>query len=109
MMRLNGDLNYLMMTTFKIMYRVFEGEVLALFPYQLESLGGTVTCYTHIGQHSSADYNHVIDKSRPATPEEYKDLHAELIGIYQRLQIVKRRNYNKYLQEYRSLAHRLSR
>jgi hypothetical protein len=38
------------------------------------------TCYAHIGQHSSCHVDYAKE-CREATPEEYKDLLAELISI----------------------------
>lgn len=71
------------MATIKVVFRVFDGEVLALFP-ELPGTNDrwTCTCYAHIGQHSSADIHHVVNNSRPATVEEYFDLLRELEGIY---------------------------
>lgn len=61
-------------------------EVLAFFP----ELPGTndynqdCLCYAHVGQHSSASLDFYSDCTRPATPEEYKDLLDELQEIYER-------------------------
>jgi hypothetical protein len=60
-----------------------EGQVTALFP----ELPGTrfwlqdCLCYAHVGQHESASFNW-YETTRPATPDEYKDLLTELQGIY---------------------------
>jgi len=54
-------------------------ETFALFPtIHADNTGNYCSSYSHIGQHSSADYFHCINKSRPATPDEYADLKAEL-------------------------------
>lgn len=53
----------------------------------------TMTCYAHIGQHGSCHQNW-IQSTRPATPEEYADLKAELesapygyrFKVYRRIQ-----------------------
>lgn len=68
----------------KVIFRKSKFELFALFP----GLAGTndastCTSYAHLGQHSSADYSHCIATSRPATPEEYAPLLAELRGIYE--------------------------
>ena len=48
-------------------------------------------CYAHIGQHSEGDYNYFLQETRPATPEEYRDLLHELKSIgYNDLKILKR-------------------
>jgi hypothetical protein len=48
----------------------FKGTVFALFPHEVSTLRGSVTFYQHVGQHGSADYNHCIKTSRPATEDE---------------------------------------
>ncbi len=55
------------------------GEVVALFPEEPASEDGrTCACYVHVGQHGEADPSHVVAATRPAKPEEYADLKAEL-------------------------------
>ena len=56
------------------------GDVYALFP---ECPFGDNFCmsFQHVGGHSAADYQGCIERSRPAKPEEYADLLAELIRI----------------------------
>ena len=89
------------MTT-EVMFRRLKWEhgdnIMALFPYEIENHNGDVMSYMHIGQHGSANYNHCIDSTIPATPDEYKDLLKELETIGYNLKIVKRRNYTKYLE-----------
>ena len=75
----------------RVIFRKFkDGDILALFPYLSEG-GAAVESYMHVGQHSSADYNGCIRRTKPATPEEYKDLAAELESIGYNLLIRKRR------------------
>ena len=73
----------------------FEGVVFALFPHQA-SPNGLVTTYQHTGQHSSADYNYCIIKSRPAKESEYLPLFKELQSIGYLIKVVKKQNYKKY-------------
>ena len=70
----------------KVIFRMFDGEVIALFPEQDEGRG-MVNSYEHIGQHGGADYNGVVSKSRKATPYEYADLKKELTSIGYNLDI----------------------
>lgn len=75
----------------EVIYRIFQGEVLALFP----GVPGTRevhTCasYAHMGQHSSADLAYVMASSKPAMPNDYAALHRELEGRGYRLKIVGR-------------------
>lgn len=79
----------------------FKGVVFALFPHEIFDRNGNVTFYTHVGQHSAADYNFCIAKSRPATEQEYADLKKEMESIGYDLNIVKKQNYNKFLADYK--------
>lgn len=82
--------------TQRVVFRTFKywdwkGDVIALFPDQIEP-NGMVGSYEHIGQHSTADYDNVIGLSRPSTVEEYTPLLNELVNVvgYDNLRIVKR-------------------
>lgn len=78
----------------KVVFRKFRkgGEVIALFPEEpWNPDAGTVTSYMHVGQHSDADYDHVVAISRPAREDEYRPLLAELKSIgYDDLHVMKR-------------------
>ncbi|HMA20697.1 MAG TPA: hypothetical protein VKO87_07825 [Gemmatimonadaceae bacterium] len=57
-------------------------EITAVFP----TLPGTsdpdtMTCYAHIGQHSTCSIGWYREKTRPASPAEYKALQTELEGL----------------------------
>ena len=72
-----------------------DGEtVFALFPF-IDHSNGYCTSYQHIGQHSGADYAGCIADSRPAKPEEYADLKAELESIGYELDVRKKRRPKK--------------
>lgn len=60
-----------------------DGSILAVFPTEPESYYGyNMTCYAHVGQHGSCslEYYH---ETKPAAPDEYAPLLAELRGIYE--------------------------
>ena len=67
-----------------------------------------MTCYAQIGQHGSAQMAHILDKTRPAKPDEYASLHKELRSIYERpkfkgdtvfsLRIIRRRSLKRVRQ-----------
>lgn len=81
------------MTT-QAIFRTYRrgGDVIALFPDELDRLPGCVTAYQHVGQHTAASYNNVIASTRLATPSEYAELYDELARIgYDDLKIAKRR------------------
>lgn len=73
-----------------VVFRKFQGEVTALFPLE----PGTnnpydMTCYAHLGQHSSCDMLWARE-TKAAKPLEYRDLARELRQIGYKLQIGKR-------------------
>lgn len=80
----------------------WKGTVFALLPYEVER-NGSVTSYQHVGQHSSANYNHCISTSRPALPAEYADLKAEMESIGYNFNVVKKANNAKYLTSYKAI------
>jgi hypothetical protein len=56
------------------------GGVIALFPDQPEGRG-RVNSYEHVGQHGGADYHGVVGRTKPAKPDEYRNLLQELKHI----------------------------
>ena len=85
-----------------ITFRKFkDGQVIALMPHEVDDMLGNVNCYMHVGQHSTADYNHIIATTKLATPREYADLLNELEkGFGYNIKVVSKRNYKKYLASY---------
>jgi hypothetical protein len=82
----------------KVQFRKFKGEIIAVFPYIIET-STNIMCYAHIGQHSSCIWS--IDSfSKPAKPEEYKDLLSELQSIGYNVQVINRRSHKEYLHAY---------
>lgn len=83
----------------KVLFRMFQGEVLALFPAEASTVGKPQFCssYAHLGQHSAADPQGVIAGSRPATPAEYASLKAELERIGYNLDVKRRTSRADYL------------
>jgi len=77
----------------------FKGVVFALFPHEVSDHKGNVNSYQHVGQHSGADYNGCVRNSRLATEEEYKDLKEEMESIGYNINVMKKRNYDKYLKD----------
>ena len=81
----------------------FKGDIIVLFPYFIETLGGSIMSYEHTGQHGSSDYNACIQMTVPAKEEDYKDLKEELEYIGYNLKVINKRNYKKYLVEYHKM------
>ncbi len=94
-----------------VMFRVeksgdHKGTVYALMPHEAYNHQGSVNSYEHVGQHGKADYDHCISKSRCATAEECEGLKQEMESIGYDLNIVKKRNYNKYLESLQEILTR---
>ena len=89
-----------------VMFRKYKdsGDILAVFPHDIADFKYNVTCYERVGQHGAGDYNACLDLTVPALPNEYRALQRELISIGYDLNIVKRRNYKKYLNEVAIMA-----
>jgi hypothetical protein len=91
--------------TTDITFRKFSnGEIIALMPHEVNDHKGNVVSYMHVGQHSGADYNHVIAKTKLATPFEFADLLRELEGHGYNVHIVSKRNYKKYIANYKTVV-----
>lgn len=73
-------------------------EVLAIFPYVIESYDGLVGSYLHNGQHGTADYCHCIKMTVPAKENEYINLKKELESFGYDFNIIRRRNREKYIK-----------
>jgi len=73
-------------------------EVLAVFPYDISDSKGHCSCYAHLGQHGGCSWDYVMTRTVPA--KEYSELQRELESIGYELNIVKRRNYDRYLKAY---------
>jgi hypothetical protein len=79
----------------KVIFRMLEGQPLALFPELPGDMNPYVTClsYQHMGQHGAACVNLTSRYTTPASEDQYRDLLAELVSIgYDDLKIVKRRS-----------------
>jgi hypothetical protein len=98
---INFIMDLVKVDTTEVMFRFWKGEIIALFPYIIGDSKGNVMSYMHVGQHGSADYDHIIRNSKPATPAQMLPLYQELESIGYNLLVVKRRNYDKYLTEYK--------
>ena len=81
----------------EVVFRKFkDGDVIALFPYQIETNEGQVMSYMHIGQHGGATLD-LINITKLASTEEYSDLKSELESIGYNLKIMQKVNRRKYV------------
>lgn len=77
----------------KAIFRKFkqDGDIIALFPEQVNQANMMVSSYMHVSQHSDADYTGVVGATTPAKDNEYAELLTELKHIgYNDLQVMKR-------------------
>lgn len=78
------------METTKVMFKIIDDEVIAIFPnnlYNKELYGKTmVDSYMHIGQHSGCSVE-LIDELQDASFDQYKDLKNELQTIGYKLNL----------------------
>jgi hypothetical protein len=66
-------------------------DVVAVFPYDLGTNNSeTMSCYAHIGQHSSCHSDWVVSSHKNVAPNEYSDLKEELESIGYELEILTR-------------------
>lgn len=74
-----------------VIYRKFHtgGDIVALFPTVQDSQYFCMS-YMHVGQHGGADYVGLQSITSLAAPDEYSELHSELVAIgYDNLKVVK--------------------
>ena len=72
-----------------VVFRMWQGDVIALFPAIAADTSGHCLSYQHIGQHGPADYDMIVEQSRPAMVDEYAAIKAELEGIGYVLKVCK--------------------
>jgi hypothetical protein len=83
--------------TTKVVFRKFQGEIIALFPEEAFTLDPVLcSSYAHVGQHSAADYYGVLTSSKPATDAEAADLKAELESLGYNLKVYRRSPLDAY-------------
>ena len=81
----------------KVVFRKWRGEIIALFPYEFtDQIGFFCSSYMHVGQHGSADYTSIINRSKPALLAEYESLKNELGNLGYRLLVIQRININEW-------------
>lgn len=77
--------------------------IIALFPYDVNPYNGFCLSYEHVGQHSDADYNGVINSTIPAKEKDYVSLKSELESLGYDLNIIKKRNYTRFLEAFHKI------
>lgn len=83
-----------------VIFRKFrEGDIIAIFPYEIAN-PFTYTCmsYMHVGQHDGVDYNSIIGNTVPAGVEESQPLFSELESIGYKLRVRRKINRDKFME-----------
>lgn len=84
----------------EVIFRKYsDGEIIALFPYLPEFRYTSCMSYMHVGQHGTAHLE-LINTTKLASPDEYKDLQQELINIGYNLKVIKKMSWRKYSRIY---------
>jgi len=85
-----------------VIFRRFpeDNEIIVLFPHELWDNRGGIISYMHIGQHGEAEYSACMKNTKPAKENEYMPLYKELESVGYNLNVIKKRNYKRYLAEY---------
>ena len=65
----------------QVCYRDHCGETVALWPEIVADMSGGCQSYQHVGQHGAADFDYVMQNSKPAASEDKAVLRAELLKI----------------------------
>lgn len=72
-------------------------SVIAVFPEEPSDVYGFhCMSYERVGQHGGCSWSVILERTRPALPEEYERLHEELEKIGYKLKIRKRYTYKMY-------------
>ena len=75
----------------KVIFRMWnDGTIDALMPEIQADYSGNIQSYSHIGQHSAADYNHCIKSTKLASAEQYSKLLIELETIGYNVKVIKK-------------------
>lgn len=84
-------------TPVTVVFRKFyNGETIAIFPYEIVTNNGMVNSYQHVGQHGPASIS-IVNNTELAKENEYSLLKRELESIGYALEVKKKINYKKYL------------
>jgi len=84
----------------KTVFRQFpDGEIIALFPYEIVDDRCNCLAYAHTGQHGAANYTHVINTTKPAKDAQKLKRELESIGYeIQEIQMISRPKLNEAIK-----------
>lgn len=77
-----------------------DGNVIAVFPYVIYDNIGNVSCYSHIGQHSSMTWEYFFITKPCRNKHDFIDLYDELVSLGYNLNVIQKRHIKKYMSVY---------
>lgn len=79
-----------------VLFRKYKetGSIIALMPYENEDSGKCLS-YMKVGQHSEADYQHIMRLTKPALEDEYRALKKELNQTGYHVNVIKKRSLKR--------------
>jgi len=75
-----------------------EGETIAVLPYEIADTQGNCTCFCKSEGHSACAWEYVLKDTKPT--QHYNDLMNLMIANGYNLEVIRRREYDKYLEAY---------
>ena len=87
----------------EVIFRIWEGDEIALFPYFIFNANGNIMSYQFTGEHGEADYDRIMNHSRPISEPQSCDLYKELVSIGYNIKIAQRRRYSRYLEAFKAV------
>lgn len=78
-----------------VVFRKYEGKIYAVFPYEVDWNGDTLS-YAD-SEFRACQYDYLISHSKPAKPLEYKTMWMELINMGYDLKLIKKREFKYYV------------
>lgn len=76
----------------KVIFRKYkEGDIIALFPDEIDIFNYECMSYMRIGQHGEVNYSEVVTNTKLAKSSEYKSLKKELESLGYNLEVRKRK------------------
>ena len=85
-----------------------DNEVFAIFPTDIATMDGSVTVYSHIGQHGSGSMRTITgNKTKLASLSEYRNLLRELNSIGYKNLVVYKKDTNLFQNERRNKINKL--
>lgn len=77
-----------------------DNTVLAVFPYIISDSSGNITCYSHIGQHSSMSWEYFFKTKPCRSKHDFIDLYDELVSLGYNLNVIQKRSLKRYMRVY---------